>query len=80
MPSEDLKSRKICCNLTLVNSIGKGGNIGCAKVTFGGDRGIRTPDLCDANAALSRLSYIPITLVIITHTETFIKRDYLSLS
>ncbi len=27
--------------------------------TPGGDRGIRTPDLCDANAALSRLSYIP---------------------
>ncbi len=27
--------------------------------TFGGDRGIRTPDLCDANAALSQLSYIP---------------------
>src|SRR3972149_3856584 len=25
----------------------------------GGDRGIRTPDLCDASAALSRLSYIP---------------------
>src|SRR3989304_5804912 len=25
----------------------------------GGDRGIRTPDLCDANAALSQLSYIP---------------------
>jgi hypothetical protein len=25
----------------------------------GGDRGIRTPDLRDANAALSRLSYIP---------------------
>ena len=25
----------------------------------GGDRGIRTPDLCDANAALSLLSYIP---------------------
>ncbi|GAI86499.1 unnamed protein product, partial [marine sediment metagenome] len=24
-----------------------------------GDRGIRTPDLCDANAALSLLSYIP---------------------
>ena len=24
-----------------------------------GDRGIRTPDLCDANAALSQLSYIP---------------------
>ena len=27
--------------------------------TLGGDRGIRTPDLCDANAALSQLSYIP---------------------
>jgi site-specific DNA recombinase len=26
-----------------------------------GDRGIRTPDLRDANAALSQLSYIPIT-------------------
>ena len=25
----------------------------------GGDRGNRTPDLCDANAALSLLSYIP---------------------
>ena len=25
----------------------------------GGDRGIRTPGLCDANAALSQLSYIP---------------------
>ena len=24
-----------------------------------GDRGTRTPNLCDANAALSRLSYIP---------------------
>ena len=29
-------------------------------VTLGGDRGIRTPDLCDANAALSQLSYIPV--------------------
>ena len=27
--------------------------------TLGGDRGIRTPDLCDANAVLSLLSYIP---------------------
>jgi hypothetical protein len=26
----------------------------------GGDRGIRTPDLRDANAALSQLSYIPV--------------------
>jgi site-specific DNA recombinase len=29
-------------------------------IPFGGDRGIRTPDLCDANAALSQLSYIPV--------------------
>ena len=27
--------------------------------TPSGDRGIRTPNLCDANAALSQLSYIP---------------------
>ena len=27
--------------------------------TLGGDRGIRTPNLCDANAALSQLSYTP---------------------
>ncbi len=36
--------------------------------TPGGDRGIRTPNLCDANAALSLLSYIPIsTAGIITY-------------
>jgi site-specific DNA recombinase len=29
------------------------------SVHSSGDRGIRTPDLCDANAALSLLSYIP---------------------
>jgi hypothetical protein len=28
----------------------------------GGDRGIRTPDLRDANAALSQLSYIPVAI------------------
>jgi hypothetical protein len=28
---------------------------------YGGDRGIRTPDPCDANAVLSQLSYIPAT-------------------
>jgi site-specific DNA recombinase len=32
---------------------------GSGAVPSGGDRGIRTPDLRDANAALSRLSYIP---------------------
>ena len=41
---------------------------------YGGDRGIRTPDLCDANAALSQLSYIPTsTLEIIAYTSLFIK-------
>ncbi len=32
-----------------------------------GDRGIRTPDLCDANAALSLLSYIPRLVRIISY-------------
>ena len=32
------------------------------SAVIGGDRGIRTPDLCDANAALSQLSYIPAML------------------
>jgi hypothetical protein len=31
---------------------------------YGGDRGTRTLDLCDANAALSQLSYIPNTKII----------------
>ena len=39
---------------------GEGESVGVLPmVTLGGDRGIRTPDLCDASAALSRLSYIP---------------------
>ena len=40
--------------------------------TLGGDRGIRTPNLCDANAALSQLSYIPTsTGQIITYVKSF---------
>ena len=40
---------------------------------LGGDRGIRTPDLCDANAALSQLSYIPASTVeIIAYMGSFI--------
>ncbi len=32
----------------------------CARASFlGGDKGIRTPDLCSAIAALYQLSYIP---------------------
>jgi hypothetical protein len=34
---------------------------------IGGDRGIRTPDLRDANAALSQLSYIPSSISINTN-------------
>ncbi len=30
-----------------------------AGFSFGGDKGTRTPDLFDANEALSQLSYIP---------------------
>jgi hypothetical protein len=43
---------------------------------FGGPGGIRTLDLCDANAALSQLSYGPIyltTLNILTLSNGFVK-------
>ncbi len=33
-------------------------------INVSGDRGIRTPDLRDANAALSQLSYIPGNLIV----------------
>ena len=39
---------------------------GLGVIASGGDRGIRTPNLCDANAALSQLSYIPISSMIAT--------------
>jgi hypothetical protein len=39
-----------------------------------GDRGIRTPDLCIANAALSQLSYIPGKSFILPITSTGVKR------
>lgn len=36
----------------------------------GGDRGTRTPNLRDANAALSQLSYIPnVGIVAVPHTN-----------
>gem|GEM_PF-892096 len=39
---------------------GEGESVGVLPmVNLGGDRGIRTPDLCYAKAALSQLSYIP---------------------
>jgi hypothetical protein len=40
-----------------------------------GDRGIRTPDLCDANAALSQLSYIP-TEDLLYHMAKYSKIRY----
>jgi len=36
IPSEDLKSRRICCNLNLKNAGGKEDDNGFKKVTFGG--------------------------------------------
>ena len=39
---------------------------------IGGDRGIRTPDLRDANATLSRLSHIPNYMEIITYVPVII--------
>lgn len=33
----------------------------CFSLLFSGDGGIRTPDLCLAKAALSQLSYAPLT-------------------
>jgi hypothetical protein len=38
-----------------------------------GDRGIRTPDLRDANAALSQLSYIPIEKPILAKAMDSVK-------
>ncbi len=64
LPTEDLKSRKIFYRLNLAEVNEEREQDGFAKMTFGGDRGIRTPDLCDANAALSLLSYIPTSMII----------------
>ena len=48
--------------------------------TPGGDRGIRTPDLCDANAALSQLSYIPSGSILATPETAGQTRRNLQLS
>ncbi len=53
LPSEDLKSRKISCRLNLVKENKERERVGFAKVTFGGDRGIRTPDLHDGIVTFS---------------------------
>ena len=36
IPTEDLKTRRICCRLNLGNTQKKGGENGLTKVTFGG--------------------------------------------
>ena len=36
IPTEDLKTRRICCRLNLDNTQKKGGENGLTKVTFGG--------------------------------------------
>jgi site-specific DNA recombinase len=55
----DKAQAKILYNLPLPAKEGVEAATVLPMVTPSGDRGIRTPDLCDANAALSRLSYIP---------------------
>ena len=41
---------------------------------FGGDKGIRTPDLCVANASLYQLSHIPsLVYAIISNAFDFVK-------
>ena len=48
-----------------------------SRIIFGGPMGIRTPDLCNANAALYQLSYQPINYMLYQLSrhlvETFIK-------
>ena len=44
MPTEDLKTRRICCRLNLDNVQKKGGENGLTKVTFGGPLWTRTRD------------------------------------
>ncbi len=36
IPAEDLKTRRICCRLNIINTQKKGGENGLTKVTFGG--------------------------------------------
>ena len=38
----------------------KNGRLFASRFCGGGDKGIRTPDLCVANASLYQLSHIPI--------------------
>ena len=45
IPSEDLKTRRICCRLNMNNTQKKGGENGLTKVTFGGPFWTRTRDL-----------------------------------
>ena len=46
-------------------------NLGAGSAADGGDGGIRTLDLCVANAALSRLSYAPVADNFITLQSIF---------
>ena len=36
IPTQDLRTRRICCRLNLGNTLKKGGGNGLTKVTFGG--------------------------------------------
>ena len=51
IPTEDLKTRRICCRLNMNNIQKRGGENGLTKVTPGGAGGIRTPYLLTASLA-----------------------------
>jgi hypothetical protein len=53
------------CTIVLINVIPIPSNK--SYVYYGGPEGNRTPDLCDANAALSQLSHRPVLRNIILH-------------
>jgi hypothetical protein len=45
IPSEDLKTHRICCRLNLDNDLKKGCEKGLTKVTFGGAEVSKVPKL-----------------------------------
>ena len=79
LPTEDLKSRKICCRLNLTKVNEEREHSGFAKVTFGGAEGTRTPDLLRAKEALSRLSYSPIYREYYNNSGAYSQFTWLSL-
>ncbi len=55
IPTEDLKTRRICCRLNMDNALKKGGENGLTKVTFGG-AGVTIGRTFSLEFSLARLS------------------------